>query len=102
MIKIRYHHFMCIPRFVGEGYNELFCANLQKIKDAINSENFEMVDGCDDVCKYCPNNVDGKCKDEEKVQRYDALVREAFEKRIAPQPKEICSDCRWFDICKNL
>ena len=32
MIKIRYHHLMCIPRYRGEGYSAEFCDNLQKIK----------------------------------------------------------------------
>ena len=101
-IKIRYHHLMCIPRYRGKGYSEAFCKNLEKIKNSLKNNNYVLVDYCDDVCTCCPNNVEGKCKDEEKVSRYDKLVKEKIYQREKPQPKDICKDCCWLYICKNI
>ncbi|MCM1115015.1 MAG: DUF1284 domain-containing protein [Clostridium sp.] len=102
MIKIRYHHLMCIPRYKGEGYSKAFCNNLQKIKRELKSNNYTLVDSCDDVCKCCPNNKNGSCRDEEKVSKYDALVKEKLEKNEPLSPEEICSDCSWFYLCKKI
>lgn len=101
-IKIRYHHLMCIPRYIGEGYSEAFCKNLEKIKNNLKNNNYILVDCCDDVCTYCPNNIDGKCKDEDKVSRYDEAVKEKIIKGEKPEPKDICKDCCWLYICKNI
>lgn len=102
MIKIRYHHLMCIPRYRGEGYSVGFCENLQKIKDGLKDNNYVLVDSCDDVCRFCPNNNNGVCNAEEKVNRYDKLVKEKLERKEALLPEEICSDCCWFDICGKI
>ncbi len=101
MIKIRYHHLMCIPRYRGEGYSAEFCDNLQKIKAGFRANDYELVDCCDDVCCFCPNNINGKCADEEKVALYDMRVKEKLERNEALLPEEICSDCCWFDLCKK-
>lgn len=50
----------------------------------------------------CPNNVNGKCLDEIKVSRYDKLVKEKLGKGEKINPKEICNDCCWYYICKNI
>lgn len=101
-MRIRYHHLMCIPSFKGEGYSKKFCENLAKIKEAFESGDYSLVDGCDDVCKACPNNICGRCIDERKVSRYDALVKEAIDKNEAFSPKDICTDCKWYYICKEI
>lgn len=101
-IKIRYHHLMCIPRYKDEGYSKAFCDNLAKIKAELSSNDFILVDTCDDVCKFCPNNKNAVCADNEKVSRYDALVKEKMSKGEVPLPKEICSDCCWYDICSEI
>lgn len=102
MIKLRYHHLMCIPRYRGNGYSEEFCENLNRIKKELKNNHYTLVEECDDVCLSCPNNINGKCRDEEKVSRYDRMVKSALENNRAPLPKDICSDCSWFYICKNI
>jgi len=102
MIKLRYHHLMCIPRYKGNGYSEAFCTNLNRIKKELENDNYILVEECDDVCLSCPNNIGGKCSDEEKVGRYDRMVKSALENNRVPLPKDICSDCSWFYICKNI
>lgn len=101
-MKIRYHHLMCIPRYKGEGYSRDFCENLEKVKHNIKNNSFTLVDKCDDICLFCPNNINGRCADEDKVSRYDALVKEKLERGEVLSPESICSDCCWFDICKDM
>jgi len=101
-MKIRYHHLMCTERFRGNGYSKEFCDNMTEIIKSIKENNYELVDCCDDICKVCPNNIGGRCKDEEKVSKYDNAVKAALKKGITPLPKDICSDCQWYYICKNI
>lgn len=101
-IKLRYHHLMCLPRFQGKGYSDDFCKNMQAVKDSVANDNYELVSGCDDICRHCPNMINGICVDEEKVGKYDIAVREAISKGITPTPSEICSDCKWYYICRNV
>ena len=101
-IKIRYHHLMCIPRYKGNGYSEKFCENLERVKHNLKNNNYVLVDDCDDICSCCPNNIDGKCTDENKVKKYDKLVKEKLIKGEKLEPKNICDDCCWFYICKDI
>lgn len=100
-MKIRYHHLMCIPRYVGNGYSTEFCRNMERVKAAIEHNSYELTNGCDEICKCCPNNKDGICLDESKVKRYDEAVKDALKKEQPLLPERICSDCKWYYICKN-
>jgi hypothetical protein len=44
----------------------------------------------------------GKCEEEEKVKSYDKKVKELISLGKKPTPKEVCSDCKWYYICKNI
>ncbi len=102
-MNIRYHHLMCIPRFKGKGYNEKFCVNMKKVQDYINGGGkFNFIEHCDDICAHCPNMAGEICKDEEQVKRYDALVKSAVENGETPLPENICKDCQWYSICKDI
>lgn len=101
MVKIRYHHLMCIPRYEGKGYSDAFCRNLEKVKAEIEKGDYILTDKCDEICKACPNKVLGTCITQKKVKRYDALVKAALEQGREPHPSDICTDCKWYDICKN-
>lgn len=93
---------MCIPRYQGNGYSEEFCKNLARVKQSIKNNTYILVEECDDICTACPNNNNGICADEEKVSKYDSLVKSALEQNKTPLPQSICSDCQWFYICKNI
>lgn len=101
-MKIRYHHLMCIPRFKGEGYSQAFCNNMQKIKNSIKDGNYDLVDSCDDVCAFCPNNINGICKNDDKVRFYDFKVKEALSQGKKPVIQDICADCQWYYICSKI
>ena len=79
---------------------------------------FTLTAAADDICKACPYNTEGVCKDIEKVSRYDKAVKALFEleygreykygdtaekvkARVYSQNKlkEICGDCEWAEIC---
>lgn len=97
MLKIRPHHLNCMPRFIGKGYSDAFCRNMQEIKACIeNGEPYTLVYESDDICAHCPNLMDGVCKDNDKVLRYDRLSMN--EKAIS----KICFDCQWYDLCKKM
>ena len=101
-MELRYHHLLCLPRFEGEGYSNDFCKNMANIKKRYNNEKITLVEHCDEVCAHCPNNKCGKCEDEEKVKKYDKKVKELISLGKKPTPKEVCSDCKWYYICKNV
>lgn len=97
MLRIRPHHLNCMPRFIGKGYSNDFCRNMQKIKVRIeNGEPYTLVYEADDICVHCPNLIDGECKDNDKVLCYDRLS--ANETDIS----KICPDCQWYEICKKI
>lgn len=101
-IKIRYHHLMCIPRFMGKGYSEKFCKNFQYVRQRLKDNDYILVNYCDNICMCCPNNIEGKCTNEEKVSIYDKLVKEKLDNGQKILPKDICFDCCWYDICKDI
>ena len=72
MLRLRAHHLNCIPRFGGSGYSAEFCENMLHIqKRLLCGEDYELVMGVDDVCRCCPNLINGVCRDHEKVMRFD-------------------------------
>lgn len=63
MINLRGHHMFCSSLFVGNGYSEEFCVNMEKIIIRMKSEKIKIVQCQDDVCSSCPHaNLDGTCK----------------------------------------
>lgn len=100
-MRIRYHHLMCAPRFIGEGYSDAFCKNMRAVSEKMKSGDYTLVDTCDDICAACPNNKGGVCADEIKVKGYDKAVKNALADGKTPHPESICSDCHWYYICKT-
>ena len=73
---------------------------MANVKKKYNNEKISFVERCDEVCAHCPNNKMGKCEEEEKS--YDKKVKELISLGKKPTPKEVCSDCKWYYICKNI
>lgn len=60
--KLRVHHLLCIPLFVGEGYSGSFCENMSQIKNWLQAhpdQELTLVCEPDDVCVGCPNLEQG-------------------------------------------
>lgn len=121
-MKLRAHHLLCLPNFIGEGYSNAFSANMAARKAQLKAEGaFTLVSGADEICAACPHRRGGDCESREKVARYDAALAgllgleagrtydaAALEERVrseifaAGRLGEICGDCEWFSLCEGL
>ena len=102
---------------MGEGYSDALCRNMGRVKRSlqdqgilangeIDASRVRLVEGPDDVCAGCPNLAEAAaglaCLSQEKVARYDRAVREGLEGGTLPTPAQVCADCSWFSICRDL
>ena len=121
-MKLRPHHLLCLPNFIGEGYDDAFTANMAEQKRRFaETARFTLADGADDVCAACPNARGWFCAFQNKVRRYDRAVcgilgvvpncrydASALEKRVREEIfekhrlREICGDCEWYPLCASL
>ena len=76
-MNLRPHHLLCIQKFTGHGYNSGFTAHMESVVSEL-SENpqtqITVSQGCDELCKMCPNNISGVCASLEKVSLMDSAV----------------------------
>jgi hypothetical protein len=119
--NLRPHHLLCISFFKGKGYSQDFVENMATVISDLRRPNstVTIVNESDDICKACPNNIDGRCTTQDKVDRYDnsllalcnlsvgqTLTYDAFKQLVfekillCDKRTEICGDCQWSDICK--
>ncbi len=126
--KLRPHHGMCLAFYEGKGYSRDFIENMNCIAARL-QENpvITLWQGCDDLCKCCPNAQDANANDCEKhiicrsshlVQQYDQAVLDAcglhyndklsyhdfyklVQENILSKPlfHHICGNCQWHEIC---
>jgi hypothetical protein len=117
---LRPHHLVCLLSFQGKGYSEVFVSKTSKIietmKTAPKKKLVSVINGCDDICEYCPKNSHSLCKDEDKVSDLDAKfsqklnffegnilslndIKERVKILSVEEFCEICSGCCWFCIC---
>ncbi len=121
-MKLRAHHLLCLPNFIGEGYSDAFTANMAAQKRRLAAEGgFTLAEGADDICAACPHRRDADCASQDKVLRYDAAVRRllglrpgesygaaALQERVYAEIfekhrlGEICGDCEWYPLCARL
>lgn len=122
-MNLRPHHLLCIQKFTGHGYNADFTAHMKLIVSEL-AENpktqITITQGCDDLCKKCPNQISGVCTSLEKVAFMDSAVLSicnlAYGENIpwtkaAGKARErifeteefhnICACCQWFELCGN-
>ncbi|MBE6006046.1 MAG: DUF1284 domain-containing protein [Sarcina sp.] len=77
-----------------------------------------LVWGCDDLCRSCPNYVDGRCRSD-KPERFDELVLDyaglaaghvftegPASKGMPRMSSELleacCPDCEWLSLCREI
>ena len=123
-LKLRPHHLLCIQKFVGNGYDGVFAQNLAKIVSYLAAHpetEVTLCEGCDGICATCPDRMNDKCGDGEKVVELDCAVLEACKlnygdtdaweslSRTARQEifetdkfEKICAACEWYGLCKNI
>ena len=121
-MNLRAHHLLCLPLFIGEGYDDAFSANMARQKRRLaEAGRFVLTEGADEICAACPHRRGGDCETREKVARYDAVVcrllglrpgeaydAAALEERVREEIfiknklGEICGDCQWHALCARL
>lgn len=119
--RIRPHHGMCMLFFKGKGYSSEFTSHMSATITALEADPFvRLTVGTDEICRRCPNNVDGACTTAEKTAAYDARVlalcgfakgavipysrfRGAVLERIIIPGKraDVCGDCEWNEVCSK-
>jgi hypothetical protein len=118
---LRGHHLLCLKGFQGYGYDEDFTRNMAEINLKRKREGVvvSLTDSADDICRSCPNLIDGICKDpvhNERIVRMDREVlktldsesehdsAELFRKideifSTKESVSEICFNCLWHEEC---
>lgn len=61
MAQLRGHHLVCLHFYDGEGYDEPFIRNLEKVLKEVRREGARIVEGADDVCSLCLHRRDDHC-----------------------------------------
>lgn len=75
MMRLRVHHLFCSALYVGKGYSEAFCRNMQKVVTWL----WAPSSGPDEICRECPNLGDKGCKlDNDHVVSKDAALAQAL------------------------
>ena len=118
-MRLRPHHLLCTQSYSGKGYDDAFIKNMDQITALLRSDTpvpIEIVCGTDDLCEHCPNKVEKNiCKDNDKVNAYDAKVKEYFhieektyiyqditreirEKMTPDILEDICGNCGWYPV----
>ena len=122
-MNLRPHHILCIQKFTGHGYNEEFTLHMTALTAKLRGNpetSAVMTQGCDDLCRVCPNNRGGSCVSLEKVDRMDRRVLEACGlhygetaswKQLAEKGREeifetdqfeqVCGSCQWNELCRK-
>ncbi|MBR1944158.1 MAG: DUF1284 domain-containing protein [Alphaproteobacteria bacterium] len=124
LVVLRTHHGVCMQSFVRKGYNKIFIENFSNIMKFFNSNPLykciKLTNSCDHLCEYCPNKLyNNKCKYEKFVQYLDNSYQAIFnfdrKRQYSFQEinyivknnlninifETICSNCKWFYICKK-
>lgn len=122
-MNLKPHHLLCIQKFTGHGYNADFTVHMKSIVSELTDNpqtQITVVQGCDDLCGMCPNNISGVCTSLEKVTLMDnavlgicdlaygdnvswaELARKA-RKRIFETEEfiNVCTCCQWFELCRS-
>ena len=122
-MNLRPHHLLCIQKFTGYGYSADFTEHMKSIVSELNNNPqipITVTQGCDDLCKMCPNNINGVCTSLEKVALMDSAVQsicnfaygeniqwtkaadKVREKIFATEEfNNICTCCSWFELCRS-
>jgi hypothetical protein len=112
---------MCLAYFIGKGYSEGFTGHMQSMLELLEQDvPIRLTVQTDEICKACPNNHSGICKDSMRVRTFDLGVLKACalqEGDVLPfftfaravqenvirsgKREEICGDCSWDGICRS-
>jgi len=125
IIKIRCHHWLCLPGYKGYSYNKEHANNwdrLSKLFIQHPNTKVKIVEGKDTLCLKCPNNgekgkqcddaflsqLDEKVKnilgvEADKIYNYSQVLNRLKELLDPEKHKQLCGSCEWrhFGLCKD-
>ena len=122
MARLRGHHLVCLHFYDGEGYDEPFIRNLEKVLAEVSEEGAQIVEGADDVCSLCPYRSEDHCTYSAAADReiremdHKALVllglspgdranwkvtEETVIARFQEWYASYCFACSWRSICEK-
>ncbi|MCD6461727.1 MAG: DUF1284 domain-containing protein [Thermoplasmata archaeon] len=130
VLRLRPHHLLCIPRYVGEGYGEDFNRAMARARDFMEAGGMvELVRGEDDICCSCPHapphtpggrygSGSAEICSTGWVSRLDDLVLRLLaleyglvergdvllsrSRARVPTVKEVCVGCPWLELCLQV
>lgn len=117
--KLRAHHGLCLFYFNGKGYSDEFVKNMFDVKYLLDKNPLVYITSKTDIiCGKCPNNMNNRCKGEDKVTGYDRRVLSRcnlsdgdilpyhsfrdliYHNIILPgKREEVCGNCSWTKLC---
>ena len=122
-VRLRPHHLLCTQGYSGKGYSDDFVTGMDVITEQLRENADALVEitfSTDSICGACPSKYgEGLCRDDHKVLRYDACVREILDLKeeiysyhelinrldtflIAGEGEDrlyrICGDCNWYPV----
>ncbi|MFA5352819.1 MAG: DUF1284 domain-containing protein [Thermodesulfovibrionales bacterium] len=122
MAALRGHHLICLHFYHGEGYDEAFIRNLERVMENAGTEGVLVASGPDDICLSCLHLREGLCMAtpgaEQEIREMDRKALElldltpgmragwaAIEDRIPALFRLwydcFCRDCGWRGSCEK-
>jgi len=116
MIKLRFHHILCLNLYRGLGYSPQFCARMTSLLEQLRTQPdtpIKLVDSPDDLCEACPYLQNNACtQGEPQVKSMDhaaaqlaplnsrttyAALQSSIKQNLTPQVfKSCCQTCTWY------
>ncbi len=86
-VRLRPHHLLCVPTYVGKGYGPAFTANMTAVAERLCAgEDIELVAEPDDICAPLRGVPDPHCHRASIVERDRAAARDAAGRRFRSSP----------------
>lgn len=123
-IPFRRHHFLCALGFAGEGYSDIFTANLARIVEGLRAPEgagtqIIVVATSDAICAPCPLRRGSGCESGTRIEALDRAhgaalglspgdrlswgeAQARMRERVAPGAlDDLCAGCQWlsFGLC---
>ena len=74
-MNLRPHHFLCIQKFTGHGYDTNFTNHMTGVIQQLKKgQQVTIQEGCDHLCAACPHKIDHQCVSFDKVKKLDEGV----------------------------
>lgn len=105
IIKIRFHHLLCIPRFYHGGYDEKFTKNMKNVVQSIRknpNQKIKIITGKNDnLCDSCPYWYENRCVQSKKIGKWVVSQDKKVAKYLNLKPNSIHKAKDVFNLSMN-